>query len=85
MDYKEATAVEAVLDFEKRVWPSLFIKERSPLNKDYKWADAIIKSARAGKVSAGRAWRLLEKHGGELYQMENTFKIPTDETKSDTI
>lgn len=79
MNYKAVTAAEAVLDFEQRIWPSLFVGKRTPYNREYKWAHAIIKSAGAGKVSAERAWRLLGKYGGDLYRMETTFEIPIDE------
>lgn len=82
MTYKEVTAVEAVLDFEKRVWPSLFVGNRNPFNTEYKRTLEIIKSARAGTVSAGRAWRLLEKYGGDLYRMETTFEVAITETKA---
>jgi hypothetical protein len=79
MNYRELTACEAVLDFERRVWPELFKRSRRPDNAPYKWAYTIIKDAKRGRVSDSRARALLEMYGGDAYRVTTSFEVAQTE------
>lgn len=75
MQNKKMTAQEAVLDFEKEVFPGLFAGDRRPGNKEYMRCWKVIQSAKAGTVTDSRAIKMLRQHGGGRYIIGVTIEI----------
>lgn len=75
MLYKETTAAEAVKDFEKHVFPSMFVGARNKWNKEYHRVFRIIQAAKSGTVSDSRARFLLETYGGGRYKCSSVFEV----------